>query len=56
MNFMTKEDLQKQIDGIGLKNMRERAKSSQAKFAISSELGKGTKIQVVFENAESKKE
>lgn len=43
-------------DGIGLKNMRERAKSIKAKFDISSESGKGTKIQVVFENPELKKE
>lgn len=43
-------------DGIGLKNMQERAKSIQAKFTISSALGEGTKIKVVFENPESKKE
>jgi signal transduction histidine kinase len=42
--------------GIGLKNMQERAKSIQAKFTISSALGEGTKIKVVFENPESKKE
>lgn len=43
-------------DGIGLKNMQERAKSIQAKFSISSVIGEGTKIQVVFENSGSKKE
>ena len=42
-------------DGIGLKNMQERAKSIQAKFSISSVIGEGTKIQVVFENSGYKK-
>ena len=42
-------------NGIGLKNMQERAKSIQAKFSISSVIGEGTKIQVVFENPGSKK-
>jgi signal transduction histidine kinase len=42
--------------GIGLRNMQERAKSIQAKFSISSVIGEGTKIQVVFENSGSKKE
>jgi len=36
--------------------MQESAKSIQAKFTISSVIGEGTKIQVVFENSGSKKE
>jgi signal transduction histidine kinase len=35
-------------DGIGLKNIQERARLAQAKLTITSKLGEGTKIAVVF--------
>jgi signal transduction histidine kinase len=38
----------KENDGIGLKNMQERARLAQAELAITSKLGKGTKIEVIF--------
>jgi signal transduction histidine kinase len=34
--------------GIGLKNMEERAKTLNSKLYVTSELGKGTKIEIVF--------
>jgi signal transduction histidine kinase len=34
--------------GIGLKNMEERAKTLNSKLVLTSELGKGTKIEIVF--------
>jgi signal transduction histidine kinase len=38
----------KENDGIGLKNMQERARLAQAELTIKSKLGEGTKIEVVF--------
>lgn len=38
----------KENDGIGLKNMQERARLAKADLTIASELERGTKIQVVF--------
>ena len=38
----------KENDGIGLKNIQERARLAQAEFTITSKLGEGTKIAVVF--------
>jgi len=35
-------------DGIGLKNMQERARLAKAELSISSKIGEGTKIKVVF--------
>jgi signal transduction histidine kinase len=35
-------------EGIGLKNMEERAKTLNSKLNVTSELGKGTKIEIVF--------
>ena len=35
-------------DGIGLKNIQERARLAQAELTITSKLGEGTKIEVVF--------
>lgn len=35
-------------DGIGLKNIKERARLVQAELSITSNLGKGTKIEIVF--------
>jgi len=35
-------------DGIGLKNIQERARLAKAELAITSKLGEGTKIEVVF--------
>ena len=34
--------------GIGLKNMNDRAKTLSSKLKITSDLGKGTKIEVIF--------
>jgi signal transduction histidine kinase len=34
--------------GIGLNNMKERANSLKGQFIIESEIGAGTKIEVVF--------
>ncbi|MFH2039733.1 MAG: histidine kinase [Chloroflexota bacterium] len=41
-------DTQQPFDGIGLKSMHERAELLGGTFSISSELGKGTKILVIF--------
>lgn len=38
----------KENDGIGLKNMQERARLAKAVLTIASELGRGTKIEVFF--------
>lgn len=38
----------KENEGIGLKNMEERAKTLNSKLNVTSELGKGTKIKVAF--------
>jgi signal transduction histidine kinase len=38
----------KENEGIGLKNMEERAKTLSSKLKITSDLGKGTKIEVAF--------
>jgi signal transduction histidine kinase len=35
-------------DGIGLKNIQERARLAKAILSIASEVGRGTKIEVVF--------
>jgi signal transduction histidine kinase len=35
-------------EGIGLKNIKERAKILNSKLVLTSELGKGTKIEIVF--------
>jgi signal transduction histidine kinase len=42
------ESTTKENDGIGLKNMLERAQLAQAELAITSKLGKGTKIEAFF--------
>lgn len=42
------ESITKENAGIGLKNMQERAQLAQAELAITSKLGEGTKIEVVF--------
>jgi signal transduction histidine kinase len=42
------ESTTKENDGIGLKNIQERAQLAQAELAITSKLGEGTKIEVVF--------
>ena len=42
------ESITKENDGIGLKNMQERAQLAQGELAITSKLGEGTKIEVVF--------
>jgi len=41
-------DTKSKKEGIGLVNMRERANSLKAYFNIESEIGKGTKIEVIF--------
>jgi signal transduction histidine kinase len=38
----------KDITGIGLKNMNDRAKTLSSKLFLKSDLGKGTKIEVAF--------
>ena len=38
----------KENEGIGLKNMEERAKTLNSKLKVTSDLGKGTKIEVAF--------
>ncbi len=40
----------KENTGIGLKNMNDRAKILSSKLKVTSELGKGTKIEVVITN------
>ncbi|MDD5150080.1 MAG: sensor histidine kinase [Flavobacterium sp.] len=42
------ESTTQENDGIGLKNMQERARLAQAELTIASKLGEGTKIEVVF--------
>jgi len=42
------ENTAKGNDGIGLKNIQERARLAQAELSITSTLGKGTTIKVVF--------
>jgi signal transduction histidine kinase len=42
------ESTTQENDGIGLKNMQERARLAQAELTITSKLGKGTKIEIVF--------
>lgn len=42
------ESTAKENDGIGLKNIQERAQLAQAELTIASKLGEGTKIVVVF--------
>jgi signal transduction histidine kinase len=37
-------------EGIGLKNIKDRAKSLNSKLTLTSELGKGTKIEIVIIN------
>lgn len=41
-------DIKSKKEGIGLSNMRERANSIKGYFNIESEIGKGTKIEVIF--------
>jgi NarL family two-component system sensor histidine kinase LiaS len=41
-------DIQQQHDGMGLDSMRERVESLKGDFTIQSELGRGTKICVIF--------
>ncbi|MDX6183164.1 ATP-binding protein [Flavobacterium sp. Fl-77] len=41
-------DIKSKKEGIGLSNMRERANSLKGYFNIESEIGKGTKIEVIF--------
>ncbi len=36
-------------DGIGLKNIKERARLVHAELSITSNLGKGTKIEIIFD-------
>ena len=43
------ENTTKENDGIGLKNIQERAQLAKAKLTITSKLGEGTKIAVVFD-------
>lgn len=43
------EGITKENDGIGLKNIQERARLAQAELTIASKLGGGTKIVVVFD-------
>lgn len=42
------ESITKENDGIGLKNIQERARLAQAELTVTSKLGEGTKIEVVF--------
>jgi signal transduction histidine kinase len=42
------ESITKENDGIGLKNIQERARLAQAELTVTSRLGEGTKIEVVF--------
>jgi signal transduction histidine kinase len=41
-------EVTKENDGIGLRNIQERARLAQAELTITSKLGKGTKIEVAF--------
>ncbi|MBA4319905.1 MAG: ATP-binding protein [Flavobacterium sp.] len=41
-------EVTKENDGIGLRNIQERARLAQAELTIASKLGEGTKIEVVF--------
>lgn len=41
-------DIKSKKEGIGLSNMRERANLIKGYFNIESEIGKGTKIEVIF--------
>lgn len=41
-------DVKSKKEGIGLNNIRERASSLKGHFKIESEIGKGTKIEVIF--------
>lgn len=43
------ENSSKENDGIGLKNIQERARLAKAELTITSKLGEGTKIAVVFD-------
>ena len=43
------ENSAKENDGIGLKNIQERARLAKAELTITSKLGEGTKIAVVFD-------
>lgn len=43
------ENSSKENDGIGLKNMQERARLAKAELTITSKLGEGTEIAVVFD-------
>lgn len=43
------ENTTKENDGIGLKNIQERAQLAKAELTITSKLGEGTKIAVVFD-------
>ena len=38
----------KENEGIGLKNMNDRAKTLNSKLNVTSDLGRGTKIEVAF--------
>jgi len=38
----------KESEGIGLKNIKDRAKSLNSRLILTSEMGKGTKIEVIF--------
>ena len=40
----------KESEGIGLKNIKDRAKSLNSRLILTSELGKGTKIEIVITN------
>lgn len=42
-------DLKRAAKGIGIKNMRERAKLIKALYTIESEINKGTKTQIILE-------
>lgn len=42
------ESITKENDGIGLKNIQERARLAQAELTVTSRLGEGIKIEVVF--------
>ena len=49
-------DMDTRSKGIGLKNMKERAKKMNATFSINSEIGEGTLIKLSIPVAEKKKE
>jgi len=44
-------DLKNSKKGVGLESMRERVEISGGKFMIESEVGKGTKIQAIWESS-----